>query len=340
MILIVDDDRTNCRIAQHILEQKFQIDICYSGEDALSFLDTSEELPDMILLDLHMPKMDGFEVIENLHKRDKCKDIPVILLTSDNDRDTEVKGFKLGASDFISKPYVTEIMLQRIERILQFNLLQKHLQKEVDKQTRTAELHSEKLERLSIQLVQTLVGTIDAKDKYTNGHSVRVAEYAKEILKRNGGSERDNREIYYMGLLHDIGKIGISDEIINKTGKLTDNEYNEIKRHPSIGYEILKNISEIPEIAVGAKWHHERYDGKGYPDGLRGEEIPNVARIIGVADAYDAMTSNRSYRRALPQEIVKQEFIKGIGTQFDPVYAKIMISIMEEDLEYLLREIV
>jgi len=177
--------------------------------------------------------MDGFEVIENLHKRDKCKDIPVILLTSDNDRDTEVKGFKLGASDFISKPYVTEIMLQRIERILQFNLLQKHLQKEVDKQTRTAELHSEKLERLSIQLVQTLVGTIDAKDKYTNGHSVRVAEYAKEILKRN-----------------------------------------------------------------------------------------------------------RSYRRALPQEIVKQEFIKGIGTQFDPVYAKIMISIMEEDLEYLLREIV
>ena len=137
---------------------------------------------------------------------------------------------------------------------------------------------------------------------------------------------------------HDIGKIGIPDGIINKTTRLTDEEYQIIKTHPIIGADILQNISELPELVLGARWHHERYDGKGYPDGLKGSEIPEMSRIIGVADAYDAMTSNRSYRDVLPQSVVRKEIEKGKGSQFDPVFADMMLQLIDEDTEYLMRE--
>lgn len=210
--------------------------------------------------------------------------------------------------------------------------LRQHLQQEVDRQT-------EKLERISLQSLKTLAVTIDAKDKYTNGHSVRVAEYAREIIKRSGGSEKEQEEIYYIGLLHDIGKIGVPDDIINKDSGLTDEEYEIIKTHPVIGADILKNLSvDIPGIDVGARWHHEKYAGGGYPDGMKGDEIPREARIIGVADAYDAMTSKRSYRDILPQAVVRSEFVDKSGIQFDPVYAKLMVEMIDEDTEYLMRE--
>ena len=141
-----------------------------------------------------------------------------------------------------------------------------------------------------------------------------------------------------MALLHDIGKIGVPDDIINKPSTLTNQEYDVIKTHPVIGAEIIKNMSALPHIAMGARWHHERYDGKGYPDGLSGEDIPAIARIIGVADAYDAMTSNRSYRDVLPQSVVREEIDKCIGTQFDPVFAKVMLEIIQNDTDYNLRE--
>jgi putative two-component system response regulator len=141
-----------------------------------------------------------------------------------------------------------------------------------------------------------------------------------------------------MGLLHDVGKIGIPDSIINKPGKLTGEEYDIIKTHPEMGEKILKNIDEMPALATGAKWHHERIDGNGYPDGLKGEQIPEEARIISVADAYDAMTSHRSYREPLTQAKARQELVDCMGTQFDETFAKIMISIIDEDTEFKLRE--
>lgn len=141
-----------------------------------------------------------------------------------------------------------------------------------------------------------------------------------------------------MGLLHDVGKIGIPDGIINKTVRLTDEEYSIIRKHPIMGEKILMNITEFPKLRIGARWHHERYDGKGYPDGLTGEEIPMEARMIAVADAYDAMSSRRSYREVLPQEKVRQEIQNGKGTQFDPVFAEIMLSMIDEDTDYQMRE--
>lgn len=188
----------------------------------------------------------------------------------------------------------------------------------------------EEQENFSTQVIETLVGTIDAKDNYTNGHSKRVAKYSQMIAQKLGKDQKECKQIYYAGLLHDIGKIGVPDEIINKTARLDDEEYKIIKTHPEIGHRLLCNLTQIENISIGARYHHERYDGKGYPDGLAGEEIPEIARIIAVADCYDAMTSNRSYRKAMPQEKVRGEIEKGKGTQFDPLFAEKMLEI---DLE-------
>lgn len=193
-------------------------------------------------------------------------------------------------------------------------------------------------ETLKVASMQTLAKTVDAKDRYTKGHSERVAKYSREIAKRLGYSKKEQKNIYYVGLLHDVGKIGIPDSIINKPSKLTDEEYDVIKTHPGIGADILEDIKEIPNIAIGARFHHERFDGKGYPDGLKGEQIPLIARIIGVADAYDAMTSNRSYRNAMDQGFVRGEILRNKGIQFDPEIADIMITMIDEDIEYTMRE--
>lgn len=194
-------------------------------------------------------------------------------------------------------------------------------------------------ENLSEQLIEALCGAVEAKDIYTRGHSLRVAEYAREIMYRLGGDEAAQQEIYYIGILHDVGKISVKDEIINKKGRLTDKEYEQIKLHTVAGYQILRGIDVIPNIAIGARWHHERFDGKGYPNGLAGENIPLIARIISVADAYDAMTSNRSYHKTMPQSVVKEEIIKGMGTQFDPKIAQIMLDMINEDLQYEMKQV-
>lgn len=229
--------------------------------------------------------------------------------------------------------------LKKARHIVQMEVFQKELKKKVDEQTIELREQNRKIQEAYWQTVSTLSEAVDAKDRYTSGHSKRVAEYARMIAKRMGKSIKEQEMIYRAGLLHDVGKIGIPINIINKTDKLTDEEFELIKIHPITGYHILKEISEYGDMVVATKYHHERYDGKGYPNGLAGENIPEIARILCVADSYDAMTSNRSYRKGLPQEAVKNEIEKCKGKQFDPYIADIMIQIMEEDKEYLLRQI-
>ena len=225
-----------------------------------------------------------------------------------------------------------------IKRILSLRKLQASLESEVERRTAELEESKRKHEILSLQVVKTLASAIDAKDRYTNGHSSRVAKYSKEIALRAGKPIEYQNEIYFVALLHDIGKIGVPDNILNKNSKLTDEEYETIKQHPSIGVEILRNITEMPNIEIGAHYHHERFDGKGYPEGLAGYEIPEIARIIAVADAYDAMSSRRSYRAALPQDVVREEIVNGRGHQFDPGFADIMLKMIDEDVRYELRD--
>ena len=194
------------------------------------------------------------------------------------------------------------------------------------------------LSRLNDDMIFALAHTVDAKDRYTSGHSRRVAQYAKEIARRMGKSEEEQRLIFTAGLLHDLGKIRVPEELINKAEKLTDAEYELITIHTVSGYQILKDIYKDKMVAYAAKYHHERFDGKGYPNGLSGTNIPEVARIIGVADSYDAMASNRSYRKALPQHIVREQILTGRGSQFDPVMADIMLQMIDEDSGYTMRQ--
>ena len=336
-VAVVDDDTSNLKMAGHILREKnMRVSALRSGEALLEFLE--ENKPDLILLDVHMIGMDGFETLQLLRERETEEHIPVIFLTADEDNETEAKGLLLGAMDFIKKPFVPEVLLLRVRHTIDLIRLQQNLTQEVEKKTKEIVEEQKKNERLSIQVVTAIANAVDAKDTYTNGHSRRVAEYAEKIAERFGYSEEQQEEIYMMGLLHDVGKIGIPDAVINKPAKLTDEEFEIIKNHPVMGARILQNIREMPKLVVGARWHHERYDGKGYPDGLSGTDIPVEARIIAVADAYDAMTSRRSYRDILSQEVVRSEIEKGKGTQFDPVFAEIMLGMMEEDMDYQMRE--
>ncbi len=198
--------------------------------------------------------------------------------------------------------------------------------------------YTEHIKTLTTEVMEALAHTIDAKDKYTNGHSLRVAMYSMMIAQELGLSKQQQLDVYYMGLLHDIGKIGIPNAIINKTTKLTDEEYEIIKQHPIYGYDILSQIQSMPDLSIGARYHHERIDGKGYPDGLTGERIPFSAKIIAVADSYDTMTSNRSYRKYLPQDVARSEIVNNIGTQFDAVPAQAMLRIIDRDTNYMMHE--
>jgi len=330
-VVVVDDDVTNLKMAGTILSrQHMRVTALKSGRALLDYV--RDNRPDLILLDVRMPEMDGFETLRRLKQETSSgQEIPVIFLTADENAESEMKGLELGAMDFIKKPFVPEVLTLRVRHIIELVRLQKNLADEV-------EIKTQENENLSLRIVQTLAEAIDAKDNYTNGHSGRVAKYTREIARRFGYSQKRQDEIYMMGLLHDVGKIGVPDAVINKPAKLTEEEYAQIKTHPVMGDRILKNIRERPKLAVGARWHHERYDGTGYPDGLSGDKIPEEARIIAVADAYDAMTSRRSYRGILPQDIVRNEIKNGKGKQFDPAFADIMLAMIEEDEDYTMRE--
>lgn len=191
---------------------------------------------------------------------------------------------------------------------------------------------NEQIQNMTIQMITTIANTLDAKDAYTEGHSERVSIYSTKIAEGLGLSKEEVKDIHFIALLHDIGKIGMPDSVLNKPGRLTDEEYEQMKQHTVVGGEILKDIGMIPGLDIGTRYHHERYDGRGYPEGLKGENIPFIERIIAVADSYDAMTSNRVYRKHLTNEQVMSELEKGSGTQFDPVIAQTMVYMLKNGI--------
>ena len=327
LILVVDDAEINLKIAEKIISREYSVECVSSGEDCLAYL--MDHNPDLILLDLHMPELDGFEVMEKLKASANWKDIPVIFLTADSDHDSEIQGFELGAMDFITKPFVAEVMMKRVARVLELSTLQKNLVSEVKKQTAVAEERREKVEQMSIRMIQAFATTLDAKDAYTNGHASRVAQYAAALAKKLGWDAERIESLKSAAILHDIGKISVPDRVLNKTGRLSDEEFGMIKAHTLVGSDILEKTGLFEFAQDVARHHHERYDGTGYPDRLSGENISCEARIVGIADAFDAMSSKRVYRPALPLPSIKDELIKGKGTQFDPTFADIFIEMFE-----------
>ncbi|MCR4657252.1 MAG: response regulator [Lachnospiraceae bacterium] len=328
-ILVVDDDEPVIALVKNIMEPLYEIKGCLLGGEALR---TAKEFsPDLIMLDIHLSDGNGFAVMEVFKNDEMTMGIPVLLITGDDDIETEENGFKSGASDYIRKPFAPEVLKQRAKRIIELSRYQRSIEKEVERQTARSR-------RLSKEMMFTLSKTVDTKDHYTNGHSRRVAAYSAEIARRLGKTGDEQVELYEIGLLHDIGKIGVHEDIIHKDSKLTDDEFFEIKEHTVNGYEILREIADMPRLCEGARWHHERFGGGGYPDGLNGEEIPESARIVCVADCYDAMTSTRTYSKPKTQSEVRAEIERCKGSIFDPVIADVMLSMIDEDKEYRMNE--
>jgi HD-GYP domain-containing protein (c-di-GMP phosphodiesterase class II) len=228
------------------------------------------------------------------------------------------------------------ITLTNITSQFEYKALQdsyrEELEVEVEKQTRYAQERHKKVEQMSFQLVQTLANAIDAKDNYTNGHSSRVAEYSVRMARALKWNKEDIDVLRYEGLLHDIGKIGISDAILNKAARLSEDEFDILKDHVTIGGDIMHDATTLPGADNVILHHHERFDGTGYPDGLRGEQIPLDARIIAIADTYDAMSSNRIYRKALPKDVIRVELLKGSGRQFDPKLLEVFVSLFDRGM--------
>ena len=275
-IVVVDDDKTNLKTAGMILSQNnMRVSAFKSAFTLFDFL-REGSIPDLILLDIMMPECDGFEALTRIRSIERelhIQEIPIIFLTANEDLDAETKGLSLGAMDFIKKPFVPDVLVMRVKHIIELVRLERDLSSQV-------EIKTKEVADLSLQVVQAMADAVDAKDTYTNGHASRVAKYSRMIAEKFGYSEKQQSDIYMIGLLHDVGKIGVPDEVINKPGRLTDEEFDKIKQHPSVGSKILENIKAMPGLSVGARSHHERYDGKGYPDRLSGNDIPEEAIII------------------------------------------------------------
>ena len=278
---------------------------------------------DLMLLDFIMTPIHGDQVVERI--REFNKDLYILLLTGHKDLAPPLETIKrLDIQGYCEKSDKFDQLLLLIESgikaISQMNLI-----KDINKQLQDT---NEKLEKAYLESIQTLRYTVEAKDTYTKGHSDRVSEYSVLIGKHLGLSDDDLKTLRIGGLFHDIGKIGVPDSILLKTSRLTDDEYSEIKNHPSIGAHILSDATIFQDIIPIVKHHHERFDGNGYPSKLKGEDIPYLARITAIADSFDAMTSRRTYRDSLSLDIVKAEFEKNKGSQFDPKLADIFLDIL------------
>ncbi|MBR3152336.1 MAG: HD domain-containing protein [Clostridia bacterium] len=283
---------------------------------------------DLLLLDFIMSPIHGDKVVEEIRKFNK--ELYILLLTGHKDLAPPLETIKKldiqGYCEKTDKPDQLLLLIESgIKSIDQMNMIKK-INEELSES-------KEKLEKSYLETIEILRYTVEAKDVYTRGHSDRVSEYSVLIGEKLGLSEEELRTLRIGGLFHDIGKIGIPDSILLKESKLSDEEYSEIKNHPSIGAHILSNATIFKDIIPIVLHHHERYDGKGYPKMLKGEDIPLMARIAAVADTFDAMTSKRSYRDALPLDVVKEEIQKCSGAQFDPKVAEVFLNILENEYD-------
>lgn len=319
-LLVVDGSRTTMRHIDSIFGGYCQIHLARTGIEAM---DVVEIKPiDIIIMNRNLPDMDGFELLEKWHKERLTDDISVVIAGDERNKQQEVEALQKGAADYISMPFVPEILKLRVDHLVELHYYRKELESEIKKQKK-------KVSDLSFQAMITIAHTIDLKDRYGEGHSLRVALYSREIARRLGWTVEELENLYNVALLHDIGKIAIEDSILNKMGTLTEQEYESVKRHTKVGADIVKNTTFIPGIKEGISYHHERYDGAGYV-GLKGKDIPLIARILAVADAVTAMEEDRPFRRRLSSMELEKELISNKGKQFDPDIVNVAVEMLHE----------
>lgn len=342
-ILVVDDDRLNLMMAQKLLAEDYHVAAVNSGELALHFLEKRQ--PDLILLDIQMPLMDGFEVMRRLQEHEQWRKISVIFLTADRSEETEETCFKMGAVDYIGKPFVPAIMMQRIHRTLELDGYRRSLEDMVAQQL-------QRITQLQQDIIFSMANLIESRDGTTGEHVKRTSGYVNLLVEKmqEKGLYKEILTREYVDYLrkaaplHDIGKIAIPDAVLQKPGKLTREEYEMIQIHAKEGGRLIReNMSRIAEhefvdIACDmAACHHEKWAGGGYPEGIKGEEIPLSARILAIADVFDALVSERQYKKGMSLEqafaIMKEER----GKSFEPELLDLFLD-AEEDLRHMLKE--
>ena len=343
LIVMVDDDITNLTVAKSTLVDEYDFISAPSGKKL--FLLLEKLTPDLILLDIEMPEMDGYEVIKQLKSSEKTAHIPVIFLTAKIDPENEVKGLNMGAVDYITKPFSRELLIKRIQLHLLFEAQKKelmnysrNLETEVDKKTKT-------VFELQNAILKTVSELVECRDNVTGGHIERTQHNLSMLLKfllKHGVyteelSSWDINLFVMSSQLHDVGKISIKDNILMKPGKLTEEEFEEMKRHTVYGEDIIKNIEKSTtenaflqhaEILAGS--HHEKWNGEGYPRRLKGNDIPLQGRLMAIVDVYDALTNDRPYKEALTHEEAVEIIKKGVGTHFDPLINEVFLMYEKE----------
>lgn len=342
-VLVIDDDKWNLILAQKLLSQEYRVAAVNSGEKALQYLENAE--PDLILLDIQMPEMDGFEVMERLRSHASWCKIPVIFLTADRSSETEGKCFDMGAVDYIGKPFVPQIMHKRVMRTMELESYRKNLEKMVMAQLA-------QITRMQHDIIVTMANVIESRDGTTGEHVKRTSRYtimlADKMMELGMYPEELNFQMIEnmrnASPLHDIGKITIPDAVLRKPGSLTVEEYEIIKTHAQAGADMIRNnmnqmVTEefLKTASDMARYHHEKWNGKGYPVGLKGTDIPLSARILAVTDVFDALVSKRQYKEGMSIDEAFAIMEKDRGEGFEPEILDVFLGLRGE-LEHILEE--
>ncbi|PYQ13743.1 MAG: two-component system response regulator [Acidobacteria bacterium] len=341
-ILVVDDEAAiRDLLSEGLRDMGYDCAVASNGFEALDHLKRRQF--SLVLSDIDMPTMDGVKLLQTV--REAYPDVEVVMITGVVDVEVALRAMRMGANDYLTKPFNLEEVRLTVENALEKRRLvkenreyQRNLEAKVEERTVELVLKRREIEDLYERLqvsyettLEALAAALDTRDTETQGHSVRVSDYTVVIARRMGVEDPELTEIRRGALLHDVGKIGISDAVLRKPGKLSPEEWIEMRKHPEIGYRILSGIKFLEKSLPIVIAHQERYDGSGYPRGLKGEEIPLGARIFAVVDTLDAMTSDRPYRRALSYETARQEIIRNSGIQFDPSVVEVFLSIPPDD---------
>jgi putative two-component system response regulator len=323
LVLIVDDEYAGRETLQSVLEgEGYQLEMAENGMQALE--KAKKLLPDVILLDVMMPGMTGFEVCQRIRSDPEIAEIPIIVLTALDDRESLLTALKAGADDFISKPFDRYELRARLLGITRLNRYQKLIQERA------------KLQEVNAQLLAAYEATIegwslalDLRDRETEGHSQRVTKLTADLARASGMSEEEIMHLRRGALLHDMGKIGIPDAILHKPAALTDEEWVIMRKHPQLAYDMLRSVEYLrPALEIPLN-HHEKWDGTGYPRGLKGEAIPLSARLFAVVDVWDALTSDRPYRPAWSEEQARDYIREQSGKHFDPQVVNLFFKVIQ-----------
>jgi len=341
-VLVVDDEPSIRKLLAEFLSSRgYACETAESGEDAVERLRSDGFA--LVISDIRMPRLTGLQLLN--HLRQYHPNTAVIMITAVSELQTAVDAMKKGASDYITKPFNLEEVLASVKGSLSARndrlrerQLKENLKKIVESKSFALGSALKTLENQRDTTLEALVKALDAREKETRCHSLRVQRYSLRLAKVFDLSEQELTNLSRGALLHDIGKIGVSDAILLKPGKLTPEEWVEMKKHPVLGYNILVGIQFLEGAAELVLHHHERWDGNGYPAGLKGRRIPLGARLFSVVDTFDAMTSNRPYRAALSPDFSRDEIARQSGSQFDPEVVKAFLTIPQEELDLISRE--